>query len=284
MELGYKGDADPQHYSLLVARFPQYQRLYEIAEFQYFNQTKFVYSVNRSLTPMIVVLKEKLDFNSFVSPAYFQWENPSRLDMWNGTAKVSKNRLLTSNEFSTPSLIETLLTRPTSNSVKFSSHIACKERWTYPYLAIFWGFVLEQNSVGVDESFLYDKNFMCLEYENESQPYIGSGVVVEENNCNFIRGIMGFELDVTKSVYKINETLHSKEFELAFKCDEPIPANLTQFEERIKFFCNVTSRVAKTTENTIGNKLYRQPKIAASIDIADYIGWIKTVRDEIENQ
>ncbi|XP_065210166.1 uncharacterized protein LOC135838456 [Planococcus citri] len=282
------GNANAADYSVIVARYPMYHRLYKVAEFQYFNRTKFSFSINRSLKPMIVVLKEELDFNSFVSPAHIQWENAKRLDMWNGTVKVPTLRRLESGMFSSH-LINILATKPITNSVNFSSHIACKERWAYPYFAIYWIHKLRNDTeiIGIGDTFLYDKNFMCLEFENDSRHKIGSGVVVEENNCNFIRGIIGFDFDLSTYISALNDTIvFSKDLQaLANKCsDEPLPPNLsTKSEETLKFYCNMISGMAKTI-NTIGNELEKQPKIAGFIDIADYVGWIKKVRDEIENQ
>ncbi|XP_065222839.1 uncharacterized protein LOC135847298 [Planococcus citri] len=281
-------DANATHYSVLVARYPDYQRFYEVAEFQYFNQTKFSNNWNRGLTPMIVVLKEKLEFNSFVSPAHIQWENQKKLDMWNGTVKVSATVELPSDLEN--DLTEILHTRPTTNSVNFSSHIACKERWTYPYFALYWAAKLKSYKETIDKTFLYDKNLMCLEFDEDSTLNIGSGVVVEDNNCNyFLRGIMGYPLDLAQLISRMNTHLglndgFSNNFNKFRKCaNKRIPPKWSNVEESFKFWCNITNLVMKTTRK-IGNKLENDPKIAGFLDIADYVGWIKKVRDEIENK
>ncbi|XP_065224649.1 uncharacterized protein LOC135848632 isoform X2 [Planococcus citri] len=313
MKKEFKEDANATQYSLIVTRFPKYQRLYEIAEFRYFNQAKYTYNIGRIQTPMIVVLKEELEFNSFVSPANIQWENPSRLDMWNGTVQIlyavffkfvqlvrfsnqqkmktigSQIRVSTMMDHSlkkgsSNDLADTFLGRPISYSINFLSHIACKERWTYPYFALFWANVLGGETTLVDNSFLLDANLMCLEYENDITYGIGSGVIVEENNCYFMRGIMGVALDLPKIIKKIDKSpWNNPPLKQSLDCDKEIPPELSKFGQNVKFWCDVTSRLKKL-QKTTGNRSEIPRNFASSIDIADYIDWIKKVRDETENQ
>ncbi|XP_065224652.1 uncharacterized protein LOC135848635 [Planococcus citri] len=280
----FKEDVNGTQYSLIVTRFPKYQRLYEIAEFRYFNRAKYTYNFSRVQTPMIIVLKEELEFNSFVSPANIQWENPSRLDMWNGTVQVSTMMDNSLKKESSDAYADTFLGRPVSYSINFLSHIACKERWTYPYLAFFWATVLGGNTTLDDKSFLLDANLTCLEYENDITYGVGSGVIVEENNCYFMRGIMGVALDLPKFIQKTDKIpWKNPPFKQSLDCDKEIPPELSQFGQNAKFLCDVISRLQKL-QKTTGNRPEIPRNFGASIDIADYIDWIKKVRDETENQ
>ncbi|XP_065224651.1 uncharacterized protein LOC135848634 [Planococcus citri] len=285
-QLTLTADANATHYSLIVTRFPKYQRLYEIAEFRYFNQAKYVYNVSRYQTPMIVVLKEELEFNSFVSPANIQWENPSRLEMWNGTVKVSTMKDQSVKKGSSNLYADIYLGRPTSYNINFSSHIACKERWTYPYFALFWvSFLASKTRQADNYSFLSDENLMCLEYENDINYVVGSGVIVEENNCYFMRGIMGVPFDLPKfiqNIYKI-PLWNNPPVKPSLDCDKEIPPEFSKFAQNAKFWCDLISRLQKL-QKTTGNRPEIPRNFAASIDIAGYIDWIKKVRDETNNQ
>ncbi|XP_065211612.1 uncharacterized protein LOC135839488 [Planococcus citri] len=288
----FKGDANASKYAVSVTEFPLYQRVHEIAEFRYFNQTKFIHKVNRIYTPMILVLKEKIVFDAFVSPAYIQWDSPSRMDMRNGTVKISEVNTEVSRRFSFfgtstwkyPEMMDIFLGTPTSKSVNFSSHNACKERWAYPFFASIFGpfLALANENQDIKDTVLYDENLMCLEYENDFNYVLGSGVIVEENNCHFIRGIMGPAISVSKFITNIDEVI-GKDKEASTVCDDSVTLKSPKQNEIRKFWCEMRNRVKKSMQ-TAGKNSETRVKIAGSMDIADYVGWIKKIRDEVETQ
>ncbi|XP_065210134.1 uncharacterized protein LOC135838427 [Planococcus citri] len=272
-------DADPNHYEILVARLPYYLRVYKIAEFRYFNQTSFIHDWNRNNLPMIVVLKEKLSFNPYVSPAYIHWENPSKIDTWNGTAKIAawKDSINTFQQIQADT--------PILRTINFTSHIACRERRTYPYFLFFMGaFLLRQNVINI--TLLHDANLMCVEYPKEQDYVFGSGVITEENDRHFIRGIMGLTQRLAQKIPKINEPgnrLSADGFKTFTDCIRGVHANSSKLDENIKYWCNI-ARLVKPPFDKIENNVENTPKFGVFTDIADYIDWIKQVRDETESR
>ncbi|XP_065211416.1 uncharacterized protein LOC135839348 [Planococcus citri] len=270
----------------------------KIEEFRYFkhgNQDESLYH-----DPLIVIMEKEIKFDSQVYPACVQWENPKRLNITTGIAKVEQFSTAADNAgFS-------------NNDYSFMSQDACRENPTYPYFVFNWAALLrrvddEPNTDRNDTKLFIKRNptalhngtLFCLELKhNESirfQTVGGSGVIIETDRRYFIRGIAGLGL----FRHPLNDDARFKHFMNAIRnvaniSYQDFSKNISDLitngsfdpgfvHEAVFVFNYNFASLLRNHLKPAGELLTNQPdKLIGVTDIADYVDWIKHIVAEVD--
>ncbi|XP_065216810.1 uncharacterized protein LOC135843016 [Planococcus citri] len=267
-----------------------------IKEFRYFkhgNQDKSLFH-----DALIVIMEKEINFNSQVYPACVQWENPKKLNITTGIAKVQQFNAAKEG-FS-------------YKDYSFMSHDTCQENPSYPYLVFVWANLM----YGIDEvngdrndTKLYRKSnnqtafhegkWFCLELKenelNDPMTVSGSGVMIEKDHRYFIRGIVGEALFRNQSnndaLFKsfMNEirnmaNMSSEDFSKSIS-DAIINGSFDHnYVEQLVFLFkyNFTSLLRNHLKRVEAELTNQPEKLVVVTDIADYVDWIKHVVAEVD--
>ncbi|XP_065212876.1 uncharacterized protein LOC135840332 [Planococcus citri] len=266
-----------------------------VKEFRYYKEGKqdkfFFHDV------LIVIMEKEINFDSQVSPACVQWENPNRLNITTGIAKVQQW-----NDNAEKYGYE---------DYSFWSHDACQENPNYPHLVYNWACLMHgfdnANRHRNDTKRFRESNqtafhagkLFCMEQKldqlNHSMIVHGSGVMIEKDDRYFIRGIAGevFRRDTS------NNDAHFKYFMnvahyLANTSYEDFSKNIsdavingssdTEFVDLSVFLFNYNfSSLLQNHLKSVGSELPNYEKRLVGVtDVADYVDWIKHVVAEVD--
>ncbi|XP_065224848.1 uncharacterized protein LOC135848778 [Planococcus citri] len=278
-------DDNPNDYEVLVKRTHRLRKTIKVKEFRFFNKTSpNVFDANRFHEVMIVILEEDIIFNSDVSPACVHWTNSQKVNVWNGTAKVVN-------------WPESAKDTPNTQALPFLSHEACRQSWTYPYFVFFWADMMFNHNCSKrnTDTFLHQDDLHCLalEQDNLASYVVGSGIVFEENDRYFLRGIAGFQFQTSllledsavrqefeKFMTDVN-TNSSSELPKSDSLEIVKLANDSLHLDAKTYNRNFAGLLKGHSAATYGNQSKNPQNLVGVIDLAGYVDWIKKVRDEI---
>ncbi|XP_065212860.1 uncharacterized protein LOC135840322 isoform X5 [Planococcus citri] len=269
-----------------------------IGEFRYFKHGNKDKSLFHDV--LIVIMDEKINFNSHVHPACVQWKNPYRLNITTGIAKVQQYN----------GKAEELRYKDYS----FLSHDACRKNPSYPYLVYNWASLLYtfdkanrglidtktfgQDSKKSNHTALHEGKLFCLEQKqdklNDFLTVQGSGVMIEKDHRYFIRGIAGQQYSRDRSnndprfkyfMNVIHYLANISNGDFAKNISDAIinKSSDTGFVNTSVFLYNhnFSSLLQKHLES-VGTELQNHTELVDVTDIADYVDWIKHVVAEVD--